>query len=369
MKIETRQIRPAAIRRVLVTKLRHHGDVLLVTPVLRSLKRQLPWAEIDALVYDETRAMLADNPHLTQLHAIRKTRAAGGSRAKLAHEIALFRTLRARDYDLVLHLTEHNRGATLVRLLKPRWSVSLDGPWNGWFKRSFTHLYQPLWLNQRHIVEQNLDALRALGLYPSEDDKQLELVPGAAAEEAALAALHAAGIEPGGYVLVHPGSRWAYKVWPAERVAALIGRLLDAGHKVVLTGAPDEAERAMAAAILAQLGPRAAQVFDRVGQLGLRELAAYIGQARLMVGVDSVPMHMAAALGTPVVALFGPSNLNEWGPWRVPQRIVSADLTCLPCGMKGCGNSGYSECLAFLTEGRVLAAVNELLAETEGTRR
>ncbi|QDQ27272.1 putative lipopolysaccharide heptosyltransferase III [Chitinimonas arctica] len=365
MKVEASQIRPAAIRRVLVTKLRHHGDVLLTTPVLASLKRQLPWAEIDALIYHETRDMLADNPYLDQLHTIQRTRAVGGTWAKLRHELSLFRTLRSRRYDLVLHLTEHNRGATLVRALKPRWSVSLDGPWHGFFKRSFSHLYLPLWGNRRHTVEMNLDALRVIGLYPDEADKHLSLIPGEAATHRCRAELAAAGLAPQGYLLLHPGSRWAYKVWPAERMADLIGRLLAAGHKIVLTGSPDQAEREMADTILAQLGAGREQVLNRVGQLNLRELAAYIADARMLIGVDSVPMHMAAALDTPIVALFGPSNPVEWGPWRVPHRLVSAALPCLPCGMKGCGNSGYSECLANLPADTVMAAVQDLLRATE----
>jgi heptosyltransferase-3 len=107
-------------------------------------------------------------------------------------------------------------------------------------------------------------------------------------------------------------------------------------------------------------------VIDWVGQLNLRELAAAIDSARLMLGVDSVPMHMAAALGTPVVALFGPSGQTEWGPWQVPHRIVDAGWPCIPCGFKGCGQSGYSDCLANLPEAKVLAALDDLLAETGG---
>jgi heptosyltransferase-3 len=364
VKIETTQVDPAVIRRVLVTKLRHQGDVLLTTPVFASLKRQLPHADIDVLILDETRDMLADNPHLHRIYTLKKTRALGGGLAKLKYELAQLRTLRANRYDLLLHLTETSRGAMLARLIKPRWSVGMDGPWSPHFKRSFSHLYFPLWGNRRHIVEQNLDALRVIGLYPSEADKRLVLIPGDAATSTIRQRLATAGWADMPYVLVHPGSRWAYKTWPAARVATLVRQLLDTGHRVLLTGAPDPAERAMADAILATL-PANHGVLDLVGQLTLRELAAAIAGARLMVGVDSVPMHMAAALQTPVVALFGPSNINEWGPWRAPHRVVSADMTCLPCGLKGCANSGFSDCLANLPEARVYAAVQSLLHETE----
>jgi heptosyltransferase-3 len=99
--------------------------------------------------------------------------------------------------------------------------------------------------------------------------------------------------------------------------------------------------------------------------MSLRELAAFTRRARLFVGVDSAPMHIAAAVATPVVALFGPSGEVEWGPWQVPHRIVaSADHPCRPCGNDGCGGGKVSECLTTLPVGRVHEAVLALLAET-----
>jgi heptosyltransferase-3 len=111
-------------------------------------------------------------------------------------------------------------------------------------------------------------------------------------------------------------------------------------------------------------------VIDLSGQLTLAELGALIGAARLFIGVDSAPMHMAAAMGTPVVALFGPSGDAEWGPWRVPHRVVASDAhSCRPCGNSGCGGSNHSDCLLTLPEARVAAAVTVLLAETDRPHR
>jgi heptosyltransferase-3 len=351
----------SSVRRVLVVKLRHHGDVLLTTPVLRTLKQQLPQVEVDALIYDETRDMLVDNPHLDQLFTIKKTRAAGGNWKKLQHELDLLGALRARQYDVILNLTEHNRGASLTRLLKPRWSVGQDGPYSGFYKRSFTHLFRPLWANRRHTIERNLDALRMLGLFPADADKGMALEPGAAARAAVNSRLQEAGLRKGAYLVVHPGSRWAYKTWPAARVAELISRLRQDGHTIVVTGSPDAAERAFVAEMFAALPDRSG-ITDLSGQLSLRELGAVIATSRMLIGVDSVPMHMAAALGTPLVALFGPSGDIEWGPWRAVHRIVAQDMPCRPCEMKGCGDSGYSECLATLPVEQVYAAAQALLA-------
>jgi heptosyltransferase-3 len=101
---------------------------------------------------------------------------------------------------------------------------------------------------------------------------------------------------------------------------------------------------------------------DLSGQLSLKELAALTARARLFVGVDSAPMHIAAAMGRPVVALFGPSGDREWGPWGTQGRVIASDRhPCRPCGIDGCGGGKVSDCLVSLEVERVLAACLELL--------
>ena len=192
------------------------------------------------------------------------------------------------------------------------------------------------------------------------------LIPGrdAAARADALLAQH--GLAPRGFIHLHPGSRWLFKCWPAERTAALIDRIVSSGQRVVLTGAPDDRERALDAAILAALLPATrARTIDLTGQLTLPELAAVTRLARAFVGVDSAPMHIAAAMGTPTVALFGPSGETQWGPWGVAARVIASDRhPCRPCGLDGCGGSKVSDCLVTLPVDRVYDGLDSLLAET-----
>ena len=355
---------PGAIHRALVIKLRHHGDVLLTSPVFTTLKRAAPHAEIDALVYRETAPMLANHPAITELHAVERARDKGGVLRQLAYERTLIKRLRARRYDLLVHLTEHPRGATLARLLRPRYAVARERSDAGaWWRRSFTHQYRLPRATPRHTVETNLDALRRLGLYPTTDDKSLVLVPGASARAAAEEVMREHGLDPGGFIQCHPGSRWLFKCWPAPKTAALLDRLTRAGHVVVITGAPDPRERELVADVLREIAPETrARVIDVTGALRLDALAALTARARAFVGVDSAPMHIAAAMQVPVVALFGPSGELEWGPWMVPHRvIVSRDFPCRPCGIDGCGGGKVSECLTSLDVDLVANAVFELL--------
>jgi len=228
------------------------------------------------------------------------------------------------------------------------------------WKWSFTHRYPLPKARPRHTVEANLDALRRLGIYPEEGEKPLVMVPGEAAEARVEQLLAAAGLARKGFLHVHPTSRWLFKTWTEEKNAALIAALVRDGHRVVVTSAPDAREKAIVERILAQAG---AGVVDLSGQLTLRELAALAARARLFFGVDSAPMHIAAAMGTPVVALFGPSGEHEWGPWRTPAVVVTSDHPCRPCGNDGCGGGKISECLTELPVERIHSAVNELLAQ------
>lgn len=242
-----------------------------------------------------------------------------------------------------------------------------------WWRDAFTHAYGAPLHSARHTVEKNLDALRRIGIFPDADARSLTLVAGRDAEARVDRLLDELGVsgEHGGrqersaptrgFIHVHPASRWFFKCWPAERMAALIDRLHAEGHTVVLSAAPSDSEMAMIATIQSRLRQPALSL---AGQLSLKELAALTARACLFVGVDSAPMHIAAAMGTPTVALFGPSGDVEWGPWGVAQRIVASDAhPCRPCGIDGCGGGKVSDCLENLPVERVYRAVQELLAQ------
>jgi heptosyltransferase-3 len=338
--------------RALVVKLRHHGDVLLASPVISLLKARAPHLEVDALVYDDTVPMLEGHPALSQLYFVGRKWRDRGALARFTLEKHLLQSLRARRYDLLVHLSEHPRGAWLARLLGVRYSVAPAMPRRGRFwAGSFTHLYPMVGGGRRHQVELNLDALRRIGVQPDLAERSVRFVPGPDAERAIDELVGDVA-----FVHMHPASRWRFKCWPAQRNAELIDRLAADGHNVVLTSAPDEV-----GFIDEILKNTAAQPVSLAGKLSIKQLGALTARARLFVGVDSMPMHLAAAMGTPTVALFGPSGENEWGPWNVERRVVTTTHTCRPCGYDGCGGGKLSECLTFLPVEPVHAAARELL--------
>lgn len=346
-------------RRALVIKLRHHGDVLLATPVLVALKAAAPPLEIDALVYGDTAPMLEGHPALSQLHTVGRHWRDLGPRARLTVERQLFSQLRARGYDLIVHLSEHPRGAWLARALGARWRVApryLDRDW--FWNTSFTHRFALAPTPRRHMVEWNLDALRRIGVQPAAADRRVTFIPGAAAEADVETRLAEAGLEAGAFVQLHPASRWRFKCWPADKMAALADQLVATGERIVFTAAPDTEERKLIDDIVARMR---APCVNLAGQLSIKELGALAARARLFIGVDSMPMHLAAAMGVPVLALFGPSGELEWGPWNVAHEVVTSNHPCRPCGNDGCGGGKLSECLTTLDVEPVFAAARRLL--------
>ncbi|MCS4272678.1 MULTISPECIES: putative lipopolysaccharide heptosyltransferase III [Raoultella] len=320
---------PGAVNpaRILVIKLRHHGDMLLITPLVHALKRQYPAASVDVLLYEETRDMLAANADVNQIYAIDRRWKKQGTGHQLKMELRLIRTLRQQRYDMVLNLADQWPSAIITRLTGAATRIGFDFPKRRHPAWRFCHtaLASTQQHQSLHTVEQNLSILAPLGLAVNDAPARMGY---SEQDWESSRALLPAGFE-GNYIVIQPTSRWFFKCWREERMSALINALSAAGHAVVLTSGPDEKEKRMVETIIA--GCPDARLHSLAGQLSLRQLAAVIGHARLFVGVDSVPMHMAAALGTPLVALFGPSKLTFWRPWQAKGEVIWAgDFGPLP---------------------------------------
>lgn len=350
---------PTSILRALVIKLRHHGDVLLTSPTFTVLKNHVPHAQLDALVYADTAEMLTGHPAITNVYTVDRAWKRRGLVSRMREEWRLLRTLRSRRYDLIVHLTESARGALLAVALGPRAAVARDyGPKRKWLWRAaFTHRYR-IPAKPRHTVEIHLDALRRVGIYPLANERTLTLIPGAEAEASVRALLETNTLEPRSFIHIHPTSRWLFKCWEPEKYAALINALQDGGECVVLTAAPSEQELQFVGRITTRLRK---PVVNLAGRLNLKQLAALTAQAKCFIGVDSVPMHIAAAMQTPTVALFGPSGDLEWGPWQVKAHIVISSHSCRPCGLDGCGNGKVSDCLTSISVQQVLSAIRQIV--------
>lgn len=338
-------------RRVLCIKLKHIGDVLLMTPAVSALRRAWPDCAVAALVPRGTEAMLAHNPDLASVITLDRGKGIG-------EVLRALRAVRRFRPDLVLEMGQGDREAVFGWLSGARQRVGYaPGRSGGWRRALLTRAVR--WNGDQHMVDTNLDLVRACGIAATASRPVL-VVPQESRDHMAarLALAGLAAHRP--LVVVHPVSRWLFKAWPEAGCAAVLASL--AGRReiaVAVTSGPDTREVDAARRILARV---AEPVIDLVGQTSLVDLAAVLERAALFLGVDSAPMHMAAALGVPVIALFGPSGDRSWGPWGDGHSVLSSPLPCRPCGRDGCLGSKRSYCLEAIPAQVVVEAAEAALA-------
>lgn len=335
-------------KRILVIKLRYLGDVLLSTPVLAALRAGFPKAHLSMLVNPGTEAMLLENPHLDETLIVKR----GGLPLG---QLRFATALRRQHFDLVLDLTDGDRAAILNRLTGAVVRVGFNRG-DRWRGRLYTHLV-PVRQQPIPIIRQHLMALEVLGIPAVDSLPVLRLL--ASDEAAAAAALSAVDVLPGErFVAVHPGARWWFKSWPAARFASLIDYIQwKLGVKVVLLGSVADQESAKAILDQVEIGCR-----SLVGRLTIRELAGLFRQAALFIGNDSGPMHIAAAMGTRVVGLFGPSDPRIWGPAGQGHTVLYKGIDCRPCFPGGC-RRGEQNCMRLIALDEVIPVVERMLGQ------
>lgn len=291
--------------RLLLLQFKRLGDVILTTPVLSALRAHRPDAHL-TLALDATSAGLA--PALDADHILIRRR-------NLWTPLALGR------FDAVLDLTGNDRSAlaTLVSRAPRRitWTRFAKKP----LRRALYTDFVDSSVRDRHTVDHHLDLLAPLGITAENVPPALRL-PETARQDAARA-LTEAGIA-GPFAVIHPGTARPEKYWLPDRWAVVIADL-QSRLPVVLTGSDAPAERAHLDAILGELTALGLPHPVRLaGRLSLLATAAVLERASLVAAVDSAPVHLADALGVPVVALFGPTNPFHWRPRRATSRIVTA---------------------------------------------
>ena len=347
------KVKPEEIRSILVIKLRHIGDVLLTTPAFRALRVAYPGAKIYAVVNSGTADMLTLNPNIDEVIPLKKGQG-------MLRELEFIKRVRALKPDLAINMTEGDRGAIMALLSGARYRIGVDPEGEGFFGKKFLYSHTVGYPRMRtHRVFMDLGLLAPLGIKADKPRLELYFSPDDAMAVESL--LKTNGITDGDRIaVVHPTSRWLFKCWRDEAAAGVIDYLEGRGIKVILTSGPEKKELDKIASIISLTKNKPV---DLSGRLTLKQLAALIKRSLLYFGVDTAPMHMAAAVGTPVVALFGPSDSKVWGPFSDKSKVIALEdrFDCMPCHQDGCGGSKKSRCLEAITEEETITAIDEVL--------
>ncbi|MCO5171950.1 MAG: glycosyltransferase family 9 protein [Planctomycetes bacterium] len=318
--------------RILIVRLSALGDVVHVLPALAALRAALPRALIGWAVEDRAASLLEGHPHLDRLHVVPRAAWSKALRKDPAWVLRglrrTLRDLRAARYEVSLDFQSNLRSSALAWASGAPRRVGQPRPFAKEGSRALSTCAPAPVARDVHKIERNLALLGPLGLPPGPPPRPV--VP----EPPAATALGEAFVAAGGpRVIIHPGvsAFGALKAWREDRFADLARRLVADGARVLFAygGAAEEAvARALAAqAPGAELTPRTS---------GILELAALLRRADLVVGVDSGPLHLAAAVGAPVLGLYGPKHPGTYGPYWTPSEVARAGLDCSPCRHRRC---------------------------------
>lgn len=352
--------------KILLIRLRLIGDVVFTTPIPRGLKREFPGAHISYLVEEAAAPVVAGNPHIDELIVVPRAR---GWR-RMRDDLRLARRLRRARFDLVLDLHGGPRSSWLSRATGAPQRIGYDVQGRGWLYTAAVG--RPRELRARHSVANQWDLLGAIRGWRGGDADPardaVEMPVDAAADARVERRLREADIIAShDLVVAHVSAGNPFRRWPEPAFTTLLVGLAqaDPSRRLIVSSGPSDreaAERILQAA-RAALGPSAHQVID-FGEFDLAELRALIVRARLFIGGDTGPLHIAATTPTPVVGLYGPTLPARSAPWRDPAipsfALEVHGLPCRPCAQRTC-EPGDFRCLTTLPPEAVLAAAEQAL--------
>jgi len=352
--------------RVLIVRLRLIGDVVFTTPVIRALRRAYPDAHLSYLIEPAAAPVIRHHPDLNDVILAPRTR--GWRRVR--DDLQLGRRLQQSRFDVVVDLHSGPRASLLSWLSRAPRRVGFEVPGRQWMYTDIVS--RPREIRPRHSVENQWDILAPLlpslpPPTPANDPVTMVHAPEADASVSAWMGREGLGGEHE-LVVVHVSAGNAFRRWPLSSFVELAVRLSAGGHnrRIILTSGPSEA--AAAAEVVRLVRERRSGSPEAVrtcGDMSLDELHALIGRARLYIGGDSGPLHVAATTRTPIVGLYGPTLPVRSAPWRDPQLFSAAvdvgALPCRPCEQRVCVPGDF-RCLTHITVDAVAVAAERALA-------
>lgn len=327
-------------RNILIIKPGAVGDLLQMTPVIRVLTNYSPGARITFLVGSRATAELFKNdPRVYQTIVFDRT----GMHRSFSAQGELWRTLRGRRYDLVLNFQRSNLKA--------------------WFLASAAFpcrilVYHKTKDRTIHAVVNYLETLAPLGISPT--DTSLELILDDASRAYARELFSSHGLEGAPVVALNPGATHAVNRWPAARFAELADMIAaKLAGKAVIVGGPDDIPLAEEVRALSRTKP-----LSLAGRTSLVQLGAVLEKSSVLVSGDTGPLHLATAVGTKAVALFGAADPARTGPVGNGHRVIqAAGVACVPCRSRTCRNPAYLECMVKITAAMVVDAVASVMEQ------
>lgn len=340
-------------KRILIVRTDRIGDVLLSTPVIKAIRDEYPHAYIAMMVSPYSKEIVEGNPYLDEVIVYDKE----GKQKSWAGSMRFARYLKKKKFDLALILHPNNRVHLVTYFAGIKRRVGYDRKFGFLLTDKIRHTKQ---LGEKHELEYNLDLVRHLGIIPKEQSLFMPIKK--ESEDWAEEFLRSQGISPSEKILViHPGASCPSKIWPQVRFAQVADKLADLySFKIIVVSGPKDTK--MAEDVLKNMRHPAVNL---AGKTSISQLASILKKCKLFISNDSGPVHIASAVGTPVISLFGRAQKGlspqRWGPVGVKDKILHKEVGCIECLAHGCVKE--FACLKAIAVNDVVKAAEDILKD------
>jgi len=341
----------------LFLKTKNIGDSIILTSAISALPKDYQYVDIVCL--PESEPIFKMHPRVRHVFVI--PRHLKGFSKVMAY-IKFYQEITSYSYDLLAHFSNDWRGALFQRIFPAKLSVARKTHRRGQFwHQSFDILTESL-DDLRPIAEQDVDLLRAVGLYGNVKAPSY-LVKTSINQKSKIKnwlSKHSVSSNKK-LVVIHAPSRWKFKELPIATWVNVIDKLKEKKFEVVLCGSKEDLLTNQAIYALCKMKPIITNNFS------LEDTAALYSLAHLVLTIDSMSTHLASATQTPVISIFGPSNEKNWGPWGGKHRVIalttenSPAFACRPCGQDGCEGSKISQCLIQMEPDLIISEALKIL--------
>lgn len=331
-------------KKILLTRMKYIGDVVLTTPIIRTLREAYPDAHISYLGDAHAVTLLQNNPYLDEIIPF------DFSKDTFLYQAKMYLMMFSKNYDLTIDLYSNPRSALMTFATRAPMRIGGDSKSRG---KLYTHR-----ISDDGIIKSAIDyhymSLKPLGIVPKYYKTEIFLTEEEKSE--AKRFLHSVGVDSSRKIVaLHPGGTWPAKLWQKEKFTELASILSHKSISVILTGGNNDAN------IVEYVRSNSNGV--SIGNVSLRMISAIYSHCNALVSNDCGVMHIAVAVGTPTIGIFGPGQENIWFPYSSPHIALRKNVPCHPCHLNVCNrtNHEFMECMQLISVEEVLAAVGECL--------
>jgi ADP-heptose:LPS heptosyltransferase len=340
------------VKKILVIQLGDIGDVVWAIPTYWALKAAFPQASLSVLVRNNYGDFLVDDNHIDKIFTVNSE--------SVLSSLQLLRKLRREKIDLLFDLRADDRGAYTSFFSGAKIRAAMYYGRLSWRNRLFTHLVESPNVDKKTLgaAQQSLRIINGFGIKETASIPQIFV--NEKVKEKISDFLSKEKVEQkNGWISMNPFSRWSYKEWGIDKWRKL-SLFIWQTYKMptIITGSIEERKRSDELVTGSNC-----PIHNFAGMTSLREMAALLQMSRLHIGVDSAAPHIAAAVGTPTLTIYGPSDWREWAPTGEKNMVVVSDMDCVPCRNKGCEGNNRSKCLDELPLAKVQDAAEKIFAK------